>query len=362
MFSKKLKFVVFRGLDDQQYEFDKRVLELINRATQLSLGFAHILSLRYADGELGHRPEAYQDIRDKHVIIFACPTTDRLLLETQDMITACKQQYGARSLTLGMSFLRYRRQDRADKVHEINRLRWFIRDLKHWGVDHLVLCEPHSIIHTKKFCREFKLSVTIADPTELFAEAMSSLLQTIGRSNFLVYAPDFGSVGRAMAFAQMTGTSVVALPKKRLYGDEVDTGIAFDAKEFLQKVKKIYGTVVPVSCNIADVSGRDVIIREDEIGTGTTAISTSYKLRAAGAHGTHFIATHAVCTAEWSAKLQLYSPNPPFDTVWFGDTRPRGEEGGYRESTGGRIAKVGIAPVFARALMSAMKKVVKKHR
>lgn len=355
-------FIVYRGLDDQQFRFDKRVLELINKTVRLNLKFSHILSERWPDWELGHRPSNYKSIRGKHVILLGCPTTDRLTLEMKDMIVACKQQYGAKSLTLGMSFLRYRRQDRADKNHEITRLRWFIRDLVHWGVDHLVLCEPHSVINTKKFCREWHLPVTMSDPTELFAEAMNPLLQTIGRNNLVVYSPDFGSVGRAIALAGATGTSVVALPKKRLYGDAVEVGFTFDPADFLRKVYARYGTSVPVSCNIVDVHGRYVAIREDEISTGSTAIVTSYQLRGAGAKGAYFICTHPVCTAGWSTKLALQSEHPPFDNIWFGNTRPRGEEGGYRESTGGQIHTVDVAPVFARAMVAAINKVVRKHR
>lgn len=357
-------FVVFRGFDYQE-EFDTHVLNLINQVLQFNLEFSPVISGRWADLELSHYPEDYKSIRNTHVILFACPTSDRLLLEMQDMITACKWQFGAKTLTLGMSYLRYRRQDRmdnADKEYEITRLRWFMRDLKHWGVDRLVLCEPHSVLHTKRYCREFHLPLVMADPTELFAEAINPLLQTIGRENFVAYAPDFGSVARAMAFARATGTSVVALPKKRIYGDTVELDLRFDASVFLHKIRQVYGTEVPVSCTLADVRGRYVIVCEDEISTGSTAIGTAYKLRAAGAVGVYFIATHPVCTPGWSDKLVLHKVNPPFDSIWFGNTRPRGEEGGDRESTRGKIHTVDIAPVFARAMIAAIQKVVKRHR
>ncbi len=354
--------MVFRGLDDHQYEFDKRTLELINDVLRLNLGFSHILSQPWPDDEVGHFPIEYADIRGKHVIMFACPTSDKLELEMQHMIAAYKKQFKAKTLTLGMSFLRYRRQDRADKVHEITRLRWFISTLKFFGVDHLVLCEPHSVVNTLKFCREFDLRVTIADPTALFAEEMKPLLQTIGRENVVVYAPDFGSVGRAIALARATGTSVVALPKKRTYGDEVEMGFKFDAGKFLYQIHSVYGTDVPVSCAIVDVADKYAVIREDEISTGSTAIATSYRLRAAGAAGAYFVVTHPVCTAGWSTKLALHTDHPPFDKVWFGNTRPRGQEGGHRESSGGKIHKVDLAPVFAQAMVTAITAVLKKRK
>lgn len=284
-------FMAFRGLDDHQYEFDKRVLELVNDVLQ-----------------------------------------------------------------------RYRRQDRADKTNEITRLRWFIGNLKFFGVDHLVLCEPHSVANTVKFCREFDLRITIADPTELFAEEMKPLVQTIGRDNIIVYAPDFGSVGRAIALAKATDTSVVALPKKRTYGDEVEVGFKFNATEFLHRIHSIYGVAVPVSCNIADVANKYAVIREDEISTGSTAIATSHQLRRAGAQGAYFVVTHPVCTAGWSTKLALHTDHPPFDKVWFRNTRPRGQEGSHRESSGGKIHKVDLAPVFAQAMVTGITAVLKKRR
>jgi phosphoribosylpyrophosphate synthetase len=200
------------------------------------------------------------------------------------------------------------------------------------------------------------------DPTELLAEALNPLLQTLGRGNFVTYAPDLGSAVRAIAFGRVLQTSVVVLPKKRLSGDTIDTHITFDPRTFLQKLHKMYGIDISVSCSLTDVRGRYVIIREDEMGTGTTAIATADKLRDAGAKGVYLIATHAVCTSGWNAKLKIDSENPPFDGVWLGNTRPRGEEGGERESTGGGIDHVDLAPVFARGMIAAIQKVVKKHR
>ena len=174
------RFVVYGGTGN--HRFDADVLELANNRTGLGLEFSHCWHNVWPDGEPGFRIAEYEKIKGRHALIFACPVNHKLVGELKDLITACKRQYGARSAIVILSFLRFRRQDHPEKEfqHEITRLRWFMSDLKHWGADQLVVCEPHSVEHTRKYCKKFGLTLHVSDPTCRLADAVRGTV--VGRS------------------------------------------------------------------------------------------------------------------------------------------------------------------------------------
>ena len=348
------RFIVYGGTEN--HGFDARVLELVNETTGMSLPFSHIWHEKHPDGEPGFILEDFERIRDRHAIIFSCPISYELESELRDILCATKLQYGAASATVVLSYLRYRRQDRAEKNHEITRLRWFVHSLTAWGADRLVVCEPHSVENTLKHCDEANLDLHICDPTRIIAEDLMSLVRTLDPDQVVVYSPDYGSVGRAVAFAKATGTRVVATPKQRIYDDTVKIGGEFDTEAFLTRIHKDHGDEVPVSCNTEELRGQHVFMREDELATGTTALLTARKLREAGARSVRFIATHPVCTRGWKMKFFPQNGGNPFDRVWLGNTRARGEEQtNYQGSTGGRVSTIDIAPAVAETLSGVIR-------
>ncbi len=343
------RFVVYGG--SENHGFDAKVLELVNQRTGLELRFSHIWHETHPDGEPGFLLEDYERIRGRHAVIFSCPVTYELESELRDLVAGCKLQYGAASVTVVLSYLRYRRQDRTEVEAEITRLRWFIHELKEWGADRLIACEPHSEENTRIHCREFGIELYISDPTVQFAKALAELHQSLGLANTRVYSPDFGGIGRALRLSKATGSTVVATPKRRIYGDSIEWETEFDGAAFLKLVRETYGPDVPVTCNIEELNGRHVFMREDELSTGTTAVLTAKKLRGKGALSVRFLATHPVCTRGWKMKFFPFAGDSPFDEIWLGNTRPRGEDQTtYRGSTRGRVKTVDVAPAVAETL------------
>lgn len=344
------RFVVYGGTG--WHDLDAHVLALVNHLTHLRLTFSHSWHSVWPDGEPGFRLETPERVCGRHVLIFSCPVTGKLENELKDLITGSKHQYGARSVTVILSFLRFRRQDHPEFAHEITRLRWFIRDLKHWGADCLLVCEPHSVRHTKGYCDEFGLGLHVADPTRLFAEAIAPLVRASGGpEKARVYSPDFGSVGRALALAKLLGVSVIATAKKRVnMRVEVVT-----PEDFMKAVEEEYGPNQPISCDLRDTCGRHLFMREDEIDSGGTSTTTARLLKEKSAAGVHFVATHPVCSRGWKIRLFPFGEEPPFQTVWIGNTRPRGDgETEYEGSTAGRVTKVDIAPAIAETLAKVL--------
>ncbi|OGE94923.1 MAG: hypothetical protein A3H72_02845 [Candidatus Doudnabacteria bacterium RIFCSPLOWO2_02_FULL_48_8] len=334
------------------HSFHARVVNILNRTASLTLRFSHIWHSTWSDGEPGFCLDEPQKISDKHVLLFACPITTRIRSEMADLIKACKLQYGAKTLTLILGFLPFRRQDHEEKNNEITRLRWFIRDLKCWGVDHLVVCEPHSEEKTQEFCDEFGLKLWIADPTKVFVEAISGVVAALGKDRVRFYSPDLGSIIRSLRMAKAMGLQMCASPKLR-QNNEVHL---VEDSRFLDKVAEIFGDdAALVSCDLNDLAECHAFMREDELSTGRTSCNTAHRLKLNRIASVRLIATHPVCSPGWKMALFPFGELQPFDTIWFGDTRPRGhDETEYEGSTGGRIIPVSMAPVIVQSLVSVL--------
>ena len=337
------------------HSFHKRVLDCVNQATGMDIKFGHRRDdAEWADHESAWGLHDYEKIDKRHALIFSCPITDKLELQLRDMVRACVR-YCASEVTAILSFTRYRRQDHSEFFHELPRLQFFVHDMAAWGVNRIIACDLHSVEHTQKFCDEAGIELINVDPTECFANAIMPTIQEVGQENVRIYSPDFGSVKRSIALARATGTKVLATPKDRLTGDTVNFDKDFDPAEFLKKIHEFYGDKVPVECDITDLSGLYIFMREDEIETGNTSKEAGVIIKKAGALGLYFVVTHPVCTPGWMRKLKIYyDEEKPFDKIWFGNTRLRGHEHSTYEESTGMINEVDISPAICSSLIDVL--------
>lgn len=353
------RFILFGDIADHSY--DMNIVRLVNESSGLGLRFENPDYRDWPDNEPGYglSEKSLAGIAGKHALFFSCPIRYELEAQLEFMTAAFKRQYGVASTTVVMRFLRFRRQDHNDIPYEVECLRLFLRKLAvHCGVDRLIVLEPHNIARTQECCDEFGLKLYACDPTRLFADAIRGFVETERRDNIRIYAPDFGSVGRALALARETGTAVVATPKERLTGDTIDAKDSFAENDFLERIRVAYGDAVSVSCSLADIREKHVIMREDELETGGTSCTTAFMMRRAGAKSVHLAVTHPVCTSGWKDKLVPRRNPKPFDNIWFGDARPRGDGiGDYKERTGGKITTVNLAPCLAETLIKVLEEI-----
>jgi ribose-phosphate pyrophosphokinase len=109
----------------------------------------------------------------------------------------------------------------------------------------------------------------------------------------VVVSPDLGNAKQAAALARMLGLPVAAGAKERHSDDRV--------------------TITSI---IGDVSGRDVIVLDDEIARGTTIIELLGRLREHGARSVRIACTHGLfCDgalkriAAWPEVLEIVCTN-----------------------------------------------------
>jgi len=348
--TKKDRFVIYGGTN--HHDFDYTVISEVNRQLGLDLKFSHFWHNTFPDGEPASFPSDRTEITGHHAIVCGCPIDYKSETQLRDTINAC-HQFGAKSICAVLSFLRYRRQDRPEKEREITRLRWFIRDLAAWGVQDLIVCDPHCLENTQKYCDEFGLKLWVADPAKYIAAALSPLMKDDDNGEFCIYAPDIGAMHRADRLAEILDLRVLLTPKlrtpdgrvRRLTGDEVPADIRHNCG----------GRVSILTDELNAARGKNLIICDDEIATGGTCVMTARELKRAGATSVHLVITHPVCVPDW--KLVLFPPgnDNPFETVWFGNTRPRGNETKYEGSTGARVQKIDLAPAIASKLIQVIK-------
>ncbi|WP_340644664.1 ribose-phosphate pyrophosphokinase [Phenylobacterium sp.] len=90
-------------------------------------------------------------------------------------------------------------------------------------------------------------------------------------SNTVVVSPDLGNAKEAAAFARLLGAGVAAAAKQRFSGDRVE-----------------------ISAIIGEVTGRDVIVLDDEIAKGTTVIELITHLRREKVRSIRVACTHGL--------------------------------------------------------------------
>ncbi len=115
-------------------------------------------------------------------------------------------------------------------------------------------------------------------------------------SNTIVVAPDLGGAKSAAAFARLLGTDVAAGAKQRLSDDKV-----------------------VISSIIGDVTGRDVIVLDDEIARGTTTLELLERLREHKVRSVRIACTHGLFAA---GALERLSSQPDVLEIVSTNTAP----------------------------------------
>ncbi len=138
-------------------------------------------------------------------------------------------------------------------------------------------------------------------------------------SNSVVVSPDLGNAKNAAALARMLSLPVAAGAKERLSDEQVT-------------IRSIIG----------DVSGREVIVLDDEIARGTTIIELLDRLRENGARSVHIACTHGLFADE---ALKRIAAQPQVRQVVCTNTLPIADTG-----EGLDLRVISVAPAMAEAI------------
>ncbi|MBU1167809.1 ribose-phosphate pyrophosphokinase [Patescibacteria group bacterium] len=219
---------------------------------------------RFSDGEI------YVNIKEKLkgkevFIIQSCSNpANEHLMETLLTIDAAKRSK-AKKVTVVFPFYPYRRQERQVKPGEAISAELVAKLVEAAGADAVIAANLHSTT-IEPF---FKIPITHVRLWDIF---INYYKKKIGSThNFVVVAPDAGSMRRSKTIAQGLGIPLVLVEKSRPKHD-----------------------VVEISNIVGEVENKNIIMIDDEINTADTLLSVAEALQNLGAKDVFFAAVHAV--------------------------------------------------------------------
>ncbi len=230
---------------------------------------------RFIDNEC--RVYVKEDVADKDVFVIQSLSTiaDQRLVELC-LVGQALKSLSAKRVTAVIPWMGYSKQDKAFRKGEAISAQLVAKFIEAAGFDRVIACE----LHSEAVVPFFHIPAVELSTHEVLAEALKAKCK--GKwEQAVVVSPDKGGKSRSERFAKEVGLQIVYLDKTR----SVETGGV---------------TVTGIS---GDVAGKPIIIFDDIINTGATAVKTSEFLHEKGAKAIYFLATHAVFAGEAVALL-----------------------------------------------------------
>ena len=336
--------IIFTGLDNDSLAEGMclKLREYLGEDPQKG----HIRFGKFDDIEIKDSFPDFEDIRGKTVVFFECMKSLETTVRLLQLCWAAKYHYGAKHIIIATSFLHYRRQDHPEKIHEIHRNRWLIEEMKHNGVDHLIVATPHSD-QTRKNCEEVGIVFREVDFTEAFASVCKPLLPEKGENKKAnLFSPDEGSIERAIVFARLLDVDVLFRIKDRGHNNEV--ALVEADQEMIDQIiaKHDYDRLYYATPD--RIKDAIMIMIDDEVTTGSTANKQAKSLLQWGASMIMLFVTHPVCSNQWMEKLM---DGEPFGKICFTNTIFRGKE----HRTGGKVHDVSAAGLMASSVFRVLR-------
>lgn len=251
-------------------------------AQALGLSLSPHEEREFEDSE--HKARPMMNVRDRDVFVlhslYGEPTQSgndklcRLLF----FIGALKDAAAAR-VTAIVPYLAYARKDRKSQARDPVTTRYVAALFEAVGVDHVVTVDVHNLA---AFQNAFRCRTEHLTATSLFVAHYAALA---GERELVVVSPDAGGIKRAEQFRRQLGKASGRPP-----------GAAFTEKYRSNDI--VSGGML-----VGDVSGKDAIIIDDLISSGTTLMRTAQACRQGGAVRVVGAATHGLFTGEAAANL-----------------------------------------------------------
>jgi ribose-phosphate pyrophosphokinase len=208
------------------------------------------------------------EIQGENVVLvqsFSRPV-DEHIMETLLMIDAL-ERLGARHVNVVIPWLGYSLQDKAFRMGEPISAAVIARLISHAHTKRAFLLD----IHNSSTPGFFSIPTHHLSATDMFVTYVKT---TFKNHDVAVASPDFGGLKRANSFANLLDTELIKIDKHR------------DLKS---------REIVKMGLS-GDVRGKTIILLDDVIVSGSTAMKAATLLKEAGAEAIYFMATHGIFT------------------------------------------------------------------
>lgn len=259
---------LFSGTSNK--ELAERVATLLN----IPLGDAEIT--RFIDNEC--RVFVREAVAGEEVFVLQSlsEVADQNLVELCLLGSVLKDLH-AKKVVAVIPWMGYSKQDKAFRKGEAVSAQLVAKFIEAAGFDAVITME----LHSENVLPFFHIPVTELSTHTVLHDALAALMPGVFSEGAAVVSPDRGGKSRSERFAQNAGLPVVYLEKTRdsITGEVMVTGID------------------------GVVRGKPVIMFDDIINTGATAVKTSEFVQKEGATAVYFLATHAVLAGSGAAAL-----------------------------------------------------------
>lgn len=249
-----------------------------NRSLAEKLGFplGNVEITRFMDNEC--RVFVKEDVAGEDVFVLQSlsEVADQNLVELCLLGSALKD-LGAKRVTTIIPWMGYSKQDKAFRRGEAISIQLVAKFIEAAGFDAVITCE----LHSQNVLQFFHIPIVEISTHKLLAAALRTQSRP-GLEQSVVVSPDTGGKSRSERFAKDAGMDIV----------------------YLEKTRNLVNGEVSVTDISGDVAGRIVVIFDDIINTGETAVKTGMFVKSKGATAVYFLAAHAVLAGNASKQLQ----------------------------------------------------------
>ena len=233
-----------------------------NICKYLKVKLADALVARFSEGEI--RVKIDENVRGKDVFIVqpTSPPPNDNLMELLIMIDALKRASSQR-ITAVIPYFGYARQDRKDQTRVPITAKLVANLLTVSGANRILTID----LHAGQIQGFFDIPVDHLFAVGIFVDYFAKLKD----KNLVVVSPDVGSIKMARAYAKRLSGSLAIIDKRRVSPDKAE-------------VMHILG----------EVKGKDALIVDDLIATGSSLIEAVETLKKAGARSIQAAITHGI--------------------------------------------------------------------
>ena len=246
--------------------------ELANKICDyLKVKLSDALVSRFSEGEI--RVKINDNIRGKDVFIVqpTCPPTNENLMELLIMMDALKRASSQR-ITVVMPYFGYARQDRKDQPRVPITAKLVANLLTTAGANRILTMD----LHAGQIQGFFDIPVDHLFSVGVFTDYFSSL----EIKDLVIVTPDVGGIKTARAYAKRFGVPLAIIDKRRESPEKTEA-------------MHILGTV----------EGRNAIIVDDLVATGSSLFEGVEALKKAGAKNVYAAIAHGVLSGEAIERL-----------------------------------------------------------
>jgi len=242
-------------------------------AGYLKLDLSPLKIARFSNDNLS--VQIQDNVRGRDVFVLQSLTTpvSEHLMKMLITLDALRSASAGR-ITAVIPYYSYARSDKKDAPRISITARLIADLLKTAGADRVLTMD----LHSPQVHGFFSMPVDHLTATDLIADYFNGKQ---GKENMIVVATDAGGAKRAGRFAEHLDVPIAIVDKRRISDTEVAQG----------------GLV-------GNVRGKDCIIFDDEIATGSTILETMKTLRSAGARRIYLSAVHGVLSGDASPRLK----------------------------------------------------------